>query len=249
MFPSNSQIGSPVHNSRSAELRKKRASDYERGSEQKPSMDQSGRQRPFRVASNLSAEISENSERLRNFGGFYLLRVRSLAPDFRHPTDPLSVSSATTALAKLACFLRDDGGGVLLDADHDSATTQGERHETSDPLAIAAGWHRRPEYAGSQRRRMCCRRLPGRLRRAPWRRRGAAGLRCSAGSRRRAPQGILIFVRCILGTIALATIPRSIAPTGAQSTNSPAAATSSARELVIGTNEASQFQSMQGRKL
>jgi hypothetical protein len=85
------------------------------------------------------------------------------------------------------------------------------RHEASNHFAIAAGWHRRPEHAGSPRRRMRCWRLPGRLRRATWRRRGAAWRCCPPRGRRRAPQGILTLVRCTLVTIVLATILASVA--------------------------------------
>jgi polar amino acid transport system substrate-binding protein len=51
----------------------------------------------------------------------------------------------------------------------------------------------------------------------------------------------LKLVRCFLVTIALATILASIAPGRAQTENPPAAAISSARELVIGTKEAPPF--------
>jgi hypothetical protein len=116
------------------------------------------------------------------------------------------------------------------------------RHEAFDHLAIAAGRLRRPEHVGSKRRRMRRRRIPGRLRRGspPCRRSCAASRGCRPASGG-ASQSILIVLRCILVTIALAAAFASIVPIRAQTANSSAATISSARELIIGTKEAPPF--------
>jgi hypothetical protein len=143
-----------------------------------------------------------------------------------------------TARHALACFLRGNKGEALScrTADCDRKTfslisnliafsikivaptqTKENRHETCHHLAISAGRLRRPEHAASERRRrLRCRRIPGRLRRGgtSCRCRCAASRRCRPASDCRAPQGILIFVRCILLAIALAAVLASIVPTG-----------------------------------
>ena len=53
--------------------------------------------------------------------------------------------------------------------------------------------------------------------------------------------GYIDLVRCFLVTITLATVLASIIPAQAQTANAPAAAISSTRELIIGTNGAPPF--------
>jgi hypothetical protein len=130
------------------------------------------------------------------------------------PLIPWTFLTRHTARHALARFLRGNERGRLLDrtADSDPKTSnliafsmlilaqsqpKENRHETFDHLAIAAGRLRRPEHDGSERRRLRCRRIPGRLRRggAPRCRGCAASRRCRPASDCRAPQGLLIFVR------------------------------------------------------